>query len=578
MQKLLASILIFLAFHSNSQTQSDFLQVQGQNIVDNNGKNILLRGIGLGGYMLQEGYMLKVPFSGQQYVFKEHVQELIGKEKTEEFYSRWRKNFIQKKDVDSLKKWGFNSIRLPMHYKLFTLPVDQEPEKAKNTWLEEGFRLIDELVSWCRDNEIYLILDMHGAPGGQGHDLNISDRDPSKPSLWESEENREKLSALWVKLAERYKDEPVIGAYDLINEPNWTFEEGKNKNGTEDSQNTLLWDYQKKLTESIREIDNNHIIIIEGNGWGNNYNGLINLWDDNLVMSFHKYWNYNTIESIQNFLDYRENLNIPIWLGESGENSNAWFADAIGLMEENNIGWCWWPLKKIGINNPLEIKLNEGYQNILTYWKEEGSKPSKEEAYNAFIQLAENTKIENCIIHYDVIDAMMRQPGSDISLPYRKVSIIGSTEIPAADYDLGKNDIAYKDKGVANYWVSNADENADGNLGNTYRNDGVDIFKTEDILYVGELQEGEWLQYTYMTKTAGKYNIYFRISSKVESGNAIIFINETKVGELPIPDTSGNWTWVSLDDISLEEGKSRLKFYIKKGGFNFEKIRFEPVE
>jgi len=196
---------------------SGFLKVDGQKIVNDKNENIVLRGFGLGGYMLQEGYMLKVPFSGQQYVFKEHVQELIGNEKTEEFYSKWRNNFMQKKDVDSLKKWGYNSIRLPMHYNLFTLPVDQEPEKGKNTWLEEGFRLTDQLVSWCRDNKIYLILDMHATPGGQGNDVNISDRDPSKPSLWESVENRDKLEALWVKLAERYKDEPVIGGYDLIN-------------------------------------------------------------------------------------------------------------------------------------------------------------------------------------------------------------------------------------------------------------------------------------------------------------------------------------------------------------------------
>ena len=114
------------------------------------------------------------------------------------------------------------------------------------------------------------------------------------------------------KLAERYKDEPVIGAYDLINEPNWNFE-GKIKM----EQKTLKIHYYgifRKITDLL-DIDQNHIIIIEGNGWGNNYNGLFDLWDDNMVMSFHKYWTYNTKESIQKFLDYREKLNIPIWLG-----------------------------------------------------------------------------------------------------------------------------------------------------------------------------------------------------------------------------------------------------------------------
>ena len=192
--------------------------------------------------MLQEGYMLKVPFKEQQqHVIKEHIQQLIGKEKTEAFYKAWRTNFIQKKDIDSLKSWGFNSIRLPMHYNLFTLSVEDEPVKGKNTWKQEGFTMVDSLVSWCKANEMYLILDMHATPGGQGHDLNISDRDPSKPSLWESKANQQKLIALWTKLAERYKDEPSIGAYDIINEPNWTFE-GRDKNGREDTLNKPLKD------------------------------------------------------------------------------------------------------------------------------------------------------------------------------------------------------------------------------------------------------------------------------------------------------------------------------------------------
>ena len=269
---LCISLCAFSFFIGFSQ---GFLKVEGQQIIDGQGKNVLLRGMGLGGYMLQEGYMLRVPFSGQQYVFKEHVAELIGEEKTEEFYAKWHHNFMQKQDVDSLAKWGFNSIRLPMHYNLFTLPVDQEPVKGKHTWIEKGFTMVDQLISWCKDNNMYLILDMHATPGGQGHDVNISDRDPKKPSLWESKENQDKLVALWVEIAKRYKNEPVIGAYDIINEPNWSFEKGINKNGIEDSKNVPLKEVMVNITKAIRQVDKNHIIIIEGNGWGNNYNGVL---------------------------------------------------------------------------------------------------------------------------------------------------------------------------------------------------------------------------------------------------------------------------------------------------------------
>lgn len=580
MKKYILLILFSFCFTGYSQekgTISGFLHADGQKIVDANGENVILRGIGLGGHMLQEGYMLKVPFSGQQYVFKQHMEELIGKEKTEEFYEAWLSNFTQKKDIDSLKSWGFNSVRLPMHYNLYTLPVDLEPVQGENTWLEKGFQMTDQMVEWCRDNGMYLILDMHAAPGGQGHDVNISDRDPSKPSLWESKENQDKLVQLWKKLAERYKNEPVIGAYDLINEPNWSFEEGKNINGIEDSENKLIRDLQVRITKAIREVDKNHIVIMEGNGWGNNYNGILPPWDDNMVLSFHKYWSYNNQESIQQFLDFREKYDIPVWLGESGENSNAWFADAIGLMEENNIGWCWWPLKKLGFNNPIEIKVNKGYSDILKYWAGEGEKPSEEEAYKAFMQLAEDTKIENGIIHYDVIDAMMRQPHSDATIPFHNYIITDKKEIPAAHYDLGNDGYAYKDKVSGNYWVSTGGDRESWNNGRVYRNDGVDLFLRDDKVFVGDIEEGEWLQYTFQVEKAGKYKLGFYIASSKDGGNAVIDINEKETGKMAIPNTSGNWQWHDLGPVDLKQGLNKLKFRIITGGFDLQTLRFERI-
>ena len=571
-------LLFILVLCTTLTFAQDFLKTDGTQIVNADNENVLLRGIGLGGYMLQEGYMLKVPFSGQQYVIKEHIQELIGPEKTEAFYSAWRKNFIQKADIDSLKSWGFNSVRLPMHYNLYTLPVEDEPVKTKNTWLETGFTMTDSLVSWCRVNNMHLILDMHAAPGGQGHDVNISDRDPSKPSLWESAENQQKLIDLWVKLAEKYKDEPVIGAYDIINEPNWSFEEDKNENGTQDKKNAPLRELMVRITKAIRKVDQNHIIIIEGNGWGNNYNGVLPPWDDNMVLSFHKYWNNIDQGAIQQFLDYREKYQIPIWLGESGENSNTWFTDAIALMEENNIGWCWWPLKKLGSNNPLEIKVNPGYQKVLEYWRGDAKKPSSAQAEKAFMQLAENTKIGKNVVQKNVIDAMMRQPHTDETIPYKVVTIQNSGKIMAADYDMGKKGIAYDDTVVGNYYISTGGERTTGNLGRSFRNDGVDVFKMKtkpDSVYVGDLEKGEWMMYTFQAEKAGNYHLQLLISAKEKRGKAAITMNNNDAETLQIPNTSGKWQTVNFGEIPLKKGENQLKFIINQGGFDVESFQFE---
>src|SRR5215831_2805804 len=304
MSKLFLIILMMLAIRASSQ---GLLHAKDRSIVNEKGENVLLRGMGLGGWMLQEGYMLRVSRLGQQNKIRISITELIGEAKTQEFYNAWLSDNTRKIDIDSMRAWGFNSVRLPMHYNLFTLPVEKEPVPGQNTWLEKGFALTDSLLAWCRTNHIYLILDLHAAPGGQGNDLNISDRDSTRPSLWESPANQQKTIALWKKLAQRYSHESWIGGYDILNEPNWGFEDLANdKNGLKEKKNVPLRKLMIEITKAIREVDKKHIIIIEGNGWGNNYNGILPVWDDNMVLSFHKYWNYNNQASIQHITDTRD--------------------------------------------------------------------------------------------------------------------------------------------------------------------------------------------------------------------------------------------------------------------------------
>jgi endoglucanase len=161
------------------------------------------------------------------------------------------------------------------------------------------------------------------------------------------------------------------------------------------------------ITSEIRKVDRNHIIFIEGNQFANDYTGLTPPWDDNMAYSFHKYWNPNTLETIQKYIDLRNNFNVPIWMGESGENTNEWFKAAVKLFESNNIGWSWWTIKKIGSESSLmTVAEPAGYQKILSFWEGKGPKPTAEEASVTFMKLAENVKIEKCKINYDVLRAL----------------------------------------------------------------------------------------------------------------------------------------------------------------------------
>ncbi len=574
MKCILISVFIIL-FSTSFTSAQGFLKAQGKTIVNEKGDEVILRGMGLGGWMLQEGYMLRVNGIGQQqHVIRGKLEELIGKSKTDEFYNAWLANHTRKVDIDSMARWGFNSVRLPMHYNLFTLPIDRELVAGENTWLDKGFEMTDNLLKWCKANNMYLILDLHAAPGGQGNDNNISDRDPSKSSLWQSEGNQKKMIALWRKLAERYANEPWIGAYDIINEPNWGFQNENDRNGCGEQMNAPLRKLMMDITQAIRELDKKHIIIVEGNCWGNNYNGIFPLWDNNMLISFHKYWNYNDKNSIQKFIDIREQQQTPVWLGESGENSNLWFRDAIQLMESNKIGWAWWPLKKLGFNNPLELKVPSGYQRILDFWSAKGPQPSSDEAYKAVMELAENLKLENCIYHQDVVDAMFRQVRSNETRPFKSHVLKEKLEILAADFDLGRNRYAYFDRDTGNYYISTGGPRTSGNKGHTYRNDGVDIEVDRTGPFVTNTEDGEWLQYTLTSTSKKKFKSLVNVSPEQSAGKIMMIVNGVPMPAVDIPHTNGEWKPVDVGDIPLVKGKNVIRLNIIKGQFKLRSISF----
>jgi len=560
---LISSILTF----SIGAFSQGFLDVDGQDIIDQDGNPYLLKGMGLGGWMLQEGYMLQTSgFANAQHQIRAKITDVIGEEATQTFYDQWLQNHCTRADIDSLASWGFNSVRLPMHYNLFTLPIEDEPIPGQQTWLEKGFTLTDSLISWCKANDMFVVLDLHAAPGGQGSDEAISDYDPSKPSLFESTENQDKMVALWGRIAERYADEPTVGGYDILNEPNWPVS-GSN-----------LRALYVDVTQAIRAVDNNHIIFIEGNWWANDFTGLTPPWDDKLVYSPHKYWSINDQASIQWVLDIREAYDVPLYLGESGENSNVWFRDAIKLFEDNNMGWAWWPMKKIeSVAGPLSITKSDGYQDLLNYWGGTGVKPSVEVATTTLMQLTDDLKIENCRYQSDVIDAMFRQVESNDARPFKIHHVPGI--IYASDYDYGTNGVAYSDNDAANYSVSTGTYTA-WNNGWAYRNDGVDIEVCNDIINangynVGWIETDEWMQYSTDVQEDGLYQAHLRIASG--SGNGQISFgdqNGPTTPNLSLPNTQGwtNWESYTIEDIVLTTNDTKFRVYAGNEGFNLSSI------
>jgi endoglucanase len=307
---------------------SGFVHTHDANLVDAQGQPLLLKGINLGNWFEPEGYMFHFddgPQSPRE--IEDLTKELLGPAQAETFWIHWRAMYINQADIDLLAKSGFNSVRVPIHWKFFTDDYS------------EGFQLIDRLVSWAKKEGIYVILDLHCAPGGQTG-TNIDDS-YGYPWLYSSPDAQSETADVWRTIARHYRDNPTILGYDLLNEPIPHF--------PQDQQfNQDLEPVYRKIATAIRSVDPNHVLILGGAQWDTNFNVFGPPFDSNVVYELHKYWTKTTdVTTIQPYLEFRTKFKVPIWLGESGENNDAWITGFRQTLEANNIGWAFWPYKKM---------------------------------------------------------------------------------------------------------------------------------------------------------------------------------------------------------------------------------------
>jgi len=377
-----------------------FFSTKGKEILDPQGKPILLKGIGLGNWLVPEGYMFKFEKVSSPRLIYDLFDILLGEREAEKFWKKFRTDYITREDISYLKKCGFNSIRIPFNYRLFV--TDDEKQELSGP----GYALLDSAVKWCREENLPVVLDMHCAPGGQTGD-NIDDS-YGYPFLFESEENINLTIRIWTKLADIYKNDSIVIGYDLLNEPIAHYFD-------KDKLNPLLEPFFKRLTAAIRTVDKNHIIFIAGAQWNSNFSVFGKPFDDNLVYTFHKYWTPSTKEVVQDYIDFGEKYQVPIWMGESGENTNEWITEFRTMLEKENIGWCFWPYKKLnserGITSivpPTDYDLLINFANKfdVSYGYIRDNKPDQGKIKLILNQYLENIKLKNCIINSDYLKAL----------------------------------------------------------------------------------------------------------------------------------------------------------------------------
>jgi aryl-phospho-beta-D-glucosidase BglC (GH1 family) len=321
--------------------------------VDEAGKKVILRGFNLGGWLMMEGYILYAPNIAER-IFKDKFKKALGDQALIEFERNFRDNFVQESDFRNIASWGFNCVRLPFNHKL----VEQKPYQ----YSKQGLSYLEKAVKWAKKYGIWVILDLHAAPGSQSGEWHADSI--GEALLWKNKSNKKRTIKLWCFLADAFKNEKTVAGYDLLNEPIVA--------------NNVLNRFYQELTSEIRKIDKNHIIFLEPANWAQDLKHLKKPETDNVAFSIHCYWpldfcfnfkpgiNYpfsdktyakqmkNCISYLNSCFKISQKSNVPLLLGEFGVNSRSnsygemnYISDLIKVFNDLNFHWTYWTYKAV---------------------------------------------------------------------------------------------------------------------------------------------------------------------------------------------------------------------------------------
>lgn len=404
----LANVSIVQAQRTKKGAPESFLRIDGQNLITPNGEKFVIRGTNLGNWMNPEGYMFLFKKANAPRLIDQALKEMVGPDFANHFWKLFKDNYVTREDINYLRETGTNTIRLPFHYKLFT-----DEDYMGQSVAQDGFERTDSLISWCRKAGIYVILDMHDAPGGQTGD-NIDDS-YGYPWLMVSEESQKQFVDVWTRIAGRYQNEPVVLGYDLLNEPIAPYF------GDDMAKlNASLEPLYKKVVAAIRKVDKNHIVMLGGAQWDGNFD-VFSDWkfDSKMMYTCHRYGGPTNADAIRKIIDFRNKTNLPMYMGEIGHNKNSWIAAFCKTMEENNIGYTFWPYKKMGDSTSfVNVKQPENWDKIIEFTEKAGgtykevreARPNQELAKRALLDYIEFCKFANCRKNDGYIKAMGLKP------------------------------------------------------------------------------------------------------------------------------------------------------------------------
>lgn len=522
-----------------------FVSANGKKIVNGEGREILLRGVGFGSWFLPEGYMWCFPENGDRpRRVEKMIRDLIGEDKAYEFWEEYYNRYITEDDIKIIAKEGFNSVRLPINYR---------------NYMDNGgiINRIDQVIEWCSRHEVYVILDLHGAPGGQTG-TNIDDSEFDSPDLFINEHNIQLVIDFWIQIATRYKDEWIVAGYDLLNEPlpEWF-----------SKYNDMVMPLYKKIIKAIRAVDTKHMIILEGVHWATDWSIFNEILDDNIMYQFHKYWNNPDRESLKPYLDKREELNAPIFMGEGGENNIEWYIGAFRLFEDLDISWNFWTWKKMNTtNSPFSINRPDGWDMLINYLNG-GVKPDRAQSITILWKYLDNLKTGNCIYRPEISKALLR---------------CAPITIPAAFYVNNDKGIGFDIKNSKEFSSIGFRENDGIKMGfrggdrttANFQHGGGESWKDDEWIHI-ELDNGDWVSYDfYIGQEIENRPVHFIVKTKGNNGNDLLKLELDNKSFKDYYVSNKSWSdIIGTKTFIPEAGLNRVTLYVVHGSVKIEKIK-----
>ncbi len=382
----LASVVVLVVGNGPGRAATpDFIHADGTRLVDGSGENFAIKGINLGNWLVPEGYMFKFKHALSPTEIAGVVETLVGPDQASRFWTEFRDVYVAKEDIDFIKAAGFNTVRVPLNWRLF---VEPGARASDDKFDGPGWALLDRLVQWCKEDGLRVIVDLHAAPGGQ---TGVNHDDGTGfPLTFYVPRYRDQTIALWRRLAEHYRGETAILGYDLLNEPISPYNDV-------DYLDPQLEPLYRDIVAAIRAVDRSHVVLLAGAQWSTNFSVFGRPFDSNAIYEYHKFWANPTRDALQDYLDFSNRWNVPVMIGETGEYTNGWNEKFRKLHEQFNIGWCFWTYKNLDTSTSVvSIQKPAGWDLVAEVGSaDSGAAPSPQQAQTILDAYLEAAKLKN---------------------------------------------------------------------------------------------------------------------------------------------------------------------------------------